>query len=80
MSYDHIHVTSAFWSYGFPGGSVVKNPPSVGETWVQSLGQEDPLEKKMAAHSSILDWRIPWTDDPRRLLCPWDHKESDMIE
>ena len=46
----------------FPGGSLVKNPPaSAGdkETWVQSLGQEDPLEKGMATHSSILAWRIP---------------------
>ena len=46
----------------FPGGSLVKNPPaSAGdkETWVQSLGQEDPLDKGMATHSSILAWRIP---------------------
>ena len=34
------------------------------ETWVESLGQEDPLEKEMAAHSSILAWRIPWTEEP----------------
>ena len=57
-----------FWS--FPGGSVVKNPPAVQETqetWVQSLGQEDPLEKEMATHSSILPWRIPWTEEPGRL-------------
>ena len=37
------------------------------ETWVQSLGQEDPLEKGMATHSSILAWKIPWTDEPGRL-------------
>ena len=37
------------------------------ETWVQSLGQEDPLEKEMAIHSRILAWRIPWTDEPGRL-------------
>ena len=45
-----------------PGDSVVKNPPAMQEpqlTWVQSLGQEDPLEKVMATHSSILAWRIP---------------------
>ena len=44
----------------FPGGSVVKNPPTIQETQkqVQSLGQEDPLEKKMATHSSILAWEI----------------------
>ena len=43
---------------------MVKNPPAMKETWVQSLGQEDPLEKEMAAHSSILAWRIPWTEGP----------------
>ena len=40
---------------------IVKNPPATQETWVQSLGWEDPLEKGTAAHSSILAWRIPWT-------------------
>ena len=49
---------------GFPGGSVVKNLPAVQETWVQSLGWEDPLEKEMATHSSILAWEIPWTEEP----------------
>ena len=49
---------------GFRGGSGVKNPPAMQETWVQSLGQEDPLEKGMAAHSSILAQRIPWTEEP----------------
>ena len=42
----------------------VKNPPAVRETWVPSLGQEDPLEKVMVTHSSILAWRIPWTEEP----------------
>ena len=42
----------------------VKNPPAMQETWVQSLGQEDPLEKRMATHSSILARRIPWTEEP----------------
>ena len=45
----------------------VKNLPAMQETWVQSLGQEDPLEKGMATHSSILVWRIPWTEEPDRL-------------
>ena len=49
---------------GFPGGSIVKNPSAVQETWVLSLGQEDPQEKDMATHSSILAWRIPWTEEP----------------
>ena len=42
----------------------VKNLPAMQETWVQSLGQEDPLEKGMATHSSILAWRTPWTEEP----------------
>ena len=45
----------------------VKNLPAVQETWVRSLGQEDPLKKGMATHSSILAWRIPWTEEPGRL-------------
>ena len=49
---------------GFPGSSVVKNLPAVKETWVQSLDWEDPLEKEIAAHSSILVWEIPWTEEP----------------
>ena len=47
------------YSVGFPGGSVVKNPPALQEMTVQSLGQEDPLEEEMATHSSILTWEIP---------------------
>ena len=43
---------------------MVKNLPALRETQVQSLGQEDPLEEKMATHSSILAWRIPWTEGP----------------
>ena len=46
---------------------MVKNLPAVQETWVQFLGREDPLEKEMASHSSILAWRIPWTEEPRGL-------------
>ena len=56
---------------GFPGASVlVKNLPAVQETWVQSLCQEDLLEKEVGTHSSILAWEIPWTEEP----------ESDMTE
>ena len=43
---------------------MVKNPPATQEIWVQSLGQEDPLEEEMATHSSILAWEIPWTKEP----------------
>jgi len=46
----------------------VKNLPAMQETQVQSLGQEDPLEKGMATHSSILAWKIPWTEEPEGLL------------
>ena len=46
---------------------VVKNLLAMQETWVQSLGQEDPLEKGMATHPSILAWRIPWTEEPGQL-------------
>ena len=46
---------------------IVKNVPAVQENQVQSLGQEDPLEKKMATHSSILAWKIPWTEETGRL-------------
>ena len=49
---------------GFPGGSVVKNPPAMQETRVWSLSQEDPLEKEMATHSSTLAWEIPRTEEP----------------
>ena len=75
---------------------MVKNPSAMQETCVQSLGQEDPLEKGVATHSSILAWRIPWTEEPGGLqsrglkesdgqksladYSPWGLKESDMIE
>ena len=48
---------------GFLGSSVVKNPTAMQETWLLSLGWEDPLEKEMATHSSILAWEIPWTEE-----------------
>ena len=54
----------------------VKNPPAMRETWVRSLGWEDPLEEGMATHSSILAWRIPWTEEPGGLQS-MGHKESD---
>ena len=48
----------------------LKNPPAMWETWVQSLGWEDPLEKGTAIHSSILAWRIPWTEEPGGAIVP----------
>ena len=50
-----------------PRGSVIKNLPVMQETWVWSLGWEDPLEKEMATQSSIFAWEIPWTEEPGRL-------------
>ena len=55
---------------GFPSSLVVKNPPAMQvmqEMWIQSLGQEDPLEMEMATHSTIPVWEIPWTEDSGRL-------------
>ena len=49
---------------GFPGGLGVNNLPTMWETWVQSLGWEDTLEKEMATHSSMLAWRIPQREEP----------------
>ena len=46
---------------------IVKSLPAMQETWVQSLGPEDPLEKEMATHTSILAWKIPWTEEPSGL-------------
>ena len=70
---------------GFLVAQMVKNPPVMQETWVRPLGWEDPLEKEMAAHSSILAWKIPWTSEPGGLLSmgsqsPWGCKESDTTE
>ena len=61
---------TAFYRMAALGGSVVKNLPAMQgtqETWVRVLGQEDPLEKEMANHSSILAWRISWTEKPGEL-------------
>ena len=51
----------------FPVAQRVKHLPAMQETWFQSLGQKDPLEKEMATHSSTLAWKIPWTGKPGRL-------------
>ena len=49
---------------GFPDGSVIKTLLATQVRWVQTLGQEDPLEEEMATYSSILAWKIPWTEEP----------------
>ena len=59
---------------------VVKNLPAMWETQVQSLGQEDPLEKGKATPSSILAWRIPWAEEPGGPQSSWGHKELDTTE
>ena len=62
-----IYIYRIFYGVNLPASLVahiVKNPPAMQETRVRSLGQEDPLEEDMATHSSILAWRLPWTEDP----------------
>ena len=62
---------------------MVKNLPAMQETWVRPLGWEDPMEKGMATHSSILAWKMSWTEEPGRLQSmgsPPHCKESDMTE
>ena len=81
-------MTQSFQDYpwgtqGFPDGLVVKNLSAMQEVQdmqVQSLGQEDPLEEATATHSSLLTWRIPWTEEPDRLHSPWDCSELDMTK
>ena len=76
-----------YCSIGIPGDSVVKNTPAVLEMWVwkgreggeDPLGREDPLEKEMATHSSILAWEIPWTEEPDGLQS-MGLQELDMTE
>ena len=58
---------------------MAKNPPAMWETWIPSLGWEDPLEKGMATHSIILAWRIPWTEEPGRATVQ-DVAELDTME
>ena len=70
MSYTYICIHVYVYLHAL-GASIiaqsVRNLPAVQETLVQFLSQEDPLEKEMATHSSILAWRIPWTEEPGRL-------------
>ena len=59
---------------GLPRGTAVKNPPAMWETLVQPLGGEGPLEKRMATHSSLLTWRVPWTEEPGGLQFMGSHR------
>ena len=63
-----------FYWVASPEAQMVKNLLAMQETWVRSLGQEDPLEKGMATHSSILAWRIPRTGEPGRLQSKWSQR------
>ena len=87
LDHQESPITQGFWCRvercrSFPRGSAVKNPPAMNEMWAWSLGQEDPLEKEMATHSSTLAWRIPWTEDPGCLQPTWSqrvrHKWSNL--
>ena len=61
-------------------GQRVRWPMRIQETWVWSLGQKDSLEQETAAHSTILPWKISWTEEPGGLYSPWGHKELNMTE
>ena len=75
----HCYFTLSNVTMGFPGGSVVKNPPAMQETWVPSLGQEDPLEEEMATHTSILAWKVPWTEEPEGLQSMGSQKSRTLL-
>ena len=59
---------------------LVKNLPAIQESWIRSLGWEDPLENGMATYFSIFAWKIPWMEEPGGLYSPWGLKELDMTE
>ena len=63
----------------FPSGSDKKNPSAMQETYIRSLGWEEPLEKGMATHSSILTWRIPWTEEPGGLQSMSSHLAEEGV-
>ena len=79
-AFPDLPLSSTNGSFAKPTESVslvaqrVKNLSAIMETWVQSLGWEDPLEKGMAAYSSILAWKMPWTEEPGRLHSLWSQR------
>ena len=75
-----IYIIHTSYILGFPVGSDSKESACNAGDPVQSLGQEDPLEKGMATHSSTLDWRIPWTEEPSRLCTAFGVAELDTTE
>ena len=78
--WDKIHLPLQYTHWASLAAQTVKSLLAMRETRVWFLGWEDSLEKGMATHSSILAWRIPWTEEPNRLYSPWGHKESDTTE
>ena len=73
--YVYIYIKVLLYMYlGFPCSLAVKSPLAIQEMWVRLLGQEDPLEKEMATHSSILAWEIPWTEELGGLQSMGSHK------
>ena len=70
--YIYIHIYTYIWASLV--AQIVKNLPAMQETQVPSLGQEDPLEERMATHSSFLAWRIPWTEEPSGLQSMWSQR------
>ena len=62
--FSQTRLSNFHFHFSYSSGSEVKHSPAMKETWVQFLGQEDPLEKEMATHSSILSWIISWTEEP----------------
>ena len=70
MNQIYMYMCVCIYIWDFPGGldgKAVKRLSTMRETWVRSLGEEDPLEKEMAIHSSTIAWKIPWTERPGRL-------------
>ena len=76
--FEDLFGTTNFIGWASLVAQTVKNLPTVQETRVQSLGQEDPLEKEMTTHSSILAWKVPWTEEPGVLPCMG--LQTDMTE
>ena len=74
-----MHICGCVYMYTFFDIQLVKKLPAVWETRVQSLGREEPLEKEMVTHSSVLAWEIPWTEEPGGLQSS-GCKESDSTE
>ena len=78
--YRNIHIWEYIYIYGIPSGSAVKNLPAMQEMHIWSPGWEDPLEKEMATHSSILAWEIPWTEEPGRLQSMGSQSQTQLSD